>query len=41
MPYLFKMYSDSKHKYLSETDFIEMLKILIGKIVVVMDAHVC
>ena len=40
MPYLFKMYSDS-NKYLSETDFIEILKILIGNIVVVIDAHIC
>ena len=40
MPYLFKMYSDS-NKYLSETDFIAILKILIGNIVVVIDAHFC
>ena len=40
MPYLIKMYCDSK-KYLSETDFIEILKILIGNIIVAIDAHVC
>ena len=40
MPYLFNMYSDS-NKYLSETDFIEMLNISIGNIVVVIDAHIC
>jgi hypothetical protein len=34
MPYLFKTYSDSNN-YLSETDFIEILKILIGNIVVI------
>jgi len=34
MPYLFKMYSDS-NKYLSETDIIEIIKILIGNIVVI------
>jgi len=40
MPYLFKMYSDS-NKYLYEADFIEILKILIGNIVVIIDAHIC
>lgn len=39
MSYLFKMYSDS-NKYLSETDFIEVLKIVIGNIVVIIDAHI-
>jgi hypothetical protein len=34
MPYLFKTYSDSNN-YLSEADFIEILKILIGNIVVI------
>jgi hypothetical protein len=40
MPYIFKMYSDA-NKCLSETDSIEMLKILIGNKVVVINAHIC
>ena len=38
--YLFKMYSDSNN-YISETDVNDILQILIGNIVVVMNAHIC